>query len=202
MQYIKERVLRLLETFRRYLEVSHVSSISRRYFVMNSFDGVLTALGIVLGSFSASVESPRFILAAGIGAGMAMFLSGFVGTYLTEKAERRRRLKELERDLLGTLDESIHKRAVEAASMFAALVDGISPLFSSIIVLLPFFATSAGLLGMNTAYYISVGLSLSVLFLLGVLLGRVSRGGVMAYGLKMLAAGVMVIILSMLLGVL
>ena len=191
------KILRWKSSLKRYIEVSRVSEISRRYFIMNSFDGVMTALGIIFGSMVANVINPKFILAAGLGASLAMFLSGFTGTYMTEKAERLKKFKELERNLLEDLDNSIHKRAVEIASIIAALIDGISPLISSIISLSPFFLVMFGLLSMEMAYLSSILLSFLLLFLLGMFLGRISKDSMIIYGLKMLLAGLLVATISL-----
>ena len=157
----------------------------------------MTALGIIFGSMVANVINPKFILAAGLGASLAMFLSGFTGTYMTEKAERLKKFKELERNLLEDLDNSIHKRAVEIASIIAALIDGISPLISSIISLSPFFLVMFGLLSMEMAYLSSILLSFLLLFLLGMFLGRISKDSMIIYGLKMLLAGLLVATISL-----
>ena len=193
------KIFRWRSSLKRYIEVSRVSEISRRYFIMNSFDGVMTILGIVFGSLIANITQSKFILAAGLGASLAMFLSGFTGTYMTEKAERLKKFKELERDLLGSLDNTIHKRAVEIASIIAALIDGVSPLISSVIAISPFFFVSFGLLSMEIAYFSSILLSLCLLFLLGVFLGKISRENIIISGLKMLLAGLLVAVVSLLL---
>ena len=85
-----------MERIRRYLRVTRAAGIVRRYFVMNGFDGAMTMLGITLGSWAAQVENAEIIVLAGIGACIAMGVSGFSGAYMAEKAERERHLKELE----------------------------------------------------------------------------------------------------------
>ena len=58
------------ETFKnrlkRYAEISNVGEISRRYFVMNAFDGALTMLGVVIGSYISNTRSSYPIISAGI----------------------------------------------------------------------------------------------------------------------------------------
>ena len=63
-------------------------AIARRFFVMNSFDGSLTMLGIIVGSWVSGVRNPSKIVGTGLGACLAMGISGMVGAYASERAER------------------------------------------------------------------------------------------------------------------
>ncbi|MGQ9538834.1 MAG: hypothetical protein ACUVTE_04530 [Candidatus Bathycorpusculaceae bacterium] len=67
-----------LRKVRVYLHITKASDIARRYFVMNGFDGAMTIFGIVLGSWIAGVSKPEVILLAGLGACLAMGVSGFL----------------------------------------------------------------------------------------------------------------------------
>ena len=103
-RYQLSKLLRkFLEKFRVYLHVTKASGIARRYFVMNGFDGAMTVFGIVLGSWIAGVSKPNIIILAGLGACLAMGISGFSGAYMAEKAERERHLKEMEEVATGKL---------------------------------------------------------------------------------------------------
>ena len=46
-----------LEKIRRYIRISGVAPISRRYFIMNAFDGATTVLGIVIGAYAAEITN-------------------------------------------------------------------------------------------------------------------------------------------------
>jgi len=70
--------------------------IARRYFVMNSFDGALTILGIIIAVYLSGQNNPGVIITSSLGASIAMAVSGIWGAYSIEKAERQRVLKELE----------------------------------------------------------------------------------------------------------
>lgn len=63
-----------LERIRNYLKVSKVAPISRRYFVMNAFDGAATILGIVVGAYVADINTPFLVISSGLGATLAMSL--------------------------------------------------------------------------------------------------------------------------------
>jgi len=117
----------VLTSFRRYVKVTKLDEIARRYFVMNAFDGALTMLGILVGSYLSGNPDTHLVVLAGMGASIAMGISGMTGAYMTESAERTKKLKELESTMLVDLGNTIHGRASRFASVYTALVDGISP---------------------------------------------------------------------------
>ena len=104
-------MLAAIRRFRSYLRISGISSISRRYFVMNSFDGAMTMLGVVVGAHSAQASDPRIVIGAGLGASVAMGVSEFSGAYLTERAERMRHLRRLKKAMLSDMPRSVHAKA-------------------------------------------------------------------------------------------
>ena len=53
-----------------YNKILALDTIARRYLVMNSFDGVLTIIGILIGAYSVGINDSRIIIAAGLGAGI------------------------------------------------------------------------------------------------------------------------------------
>ena len=190
----------LLTRAKLYIQVTHISDIARRYFVKNGMDGSMTVLGIVLGAWTAKVEQPNIIVMAGLGACLAMGISGLFGAYITEKAERRRQLKTLEQSMLSDLDDSLHQDASEFVPAFAAVVDGLSPALTAVISLIPFMLSIVGLLPIWDSYMISVVLTFMTLFALGLYLGQVAKERMWLYGLQMLAAGVIIAVIVFFLG--
>ncbi len=143
--------------FRNYVRITEADEIARRYFVMNAFDGSLTTLGIILGTALAQVQSPRIIIGAGVGASLAMGMSGFFGTYMTERAERTRKLKKLERAMVTNLDETVWDDASSFVSIWAAAVDGLSPALTAMIAVIPFMVAELGIISFNSALLGSIG---------------------------------------------
>lgn len=188
-----------LEDIGVYLRVTKAHRILRRYFAMNAFDGSMTSLGVVIGAYISDISNPRAVIGVIIVSGIAMAISGFSGTYLTENAERSSSLDELEDAMLVNLDDTIYGQASRFVSIFAAVVDGSAPFIASIPSVVPFFLALFGLIGVGPAFYASIGASLVTLFMLGVFLGRVSRGNVLYSGVKMVVAGVAVALLALLL---
>ncbi|MCE7749340.1 MAG: hypothetical protein GPJ51_13200 [Candidatus Heimdallarchaeota archaeon] len=172
-------------------------NILRRYFVMNGFDGSLTALGIILGSFIVSVsgetdlESVKILISTGIGASIAMGVSGFWIAYLTEKAERTKERKELEQKMVTNLNNTRISRANFWTSLVIAAVDGISPFMFSVLALLPIFFVFAGL-PLMIAYIISFCVIAVEVIVLGLFLGAVSKENKLIYALKILPAAFLV----------
>ncbi|MFQ6124693.1 MAG: VIT1/CCC1 transporter family protein [Candidatus Heimdallarchaeota archaeon] len=169
----------------RQVAAADFGSIARRLFVMNGFDGALTLLGIITGSFMAGITNPAYVIGSGLGACLAMGISGMTGAYLTESAERERELKNLEKAMLKDLRGSIHGDAARTIPILTAIVDGLSPALAGSITLLPFF------FGFNIemAYVLGIAFNMGTLFLLGIYLGRVSEQNKLLNGTKMLIVG-------------
>ncbi len=182
---IRERI----GLFRSYVRITEADEIARRYFVMNAFDGSLTMLGIILGTALTRVRDARIIIGAGVGASLAMGISGFFGTYMTEKAERKRKLKKLERAMVTSLDETVWDDASTFVTVWAAVVDGLSPALSAFFAVVPFIAAQLGFMGFDSAFLGSLILIMATLFLLGAFLGRVSDENIPLNGLRMLLVG-------------
>jgi predicted membrane protein (TIGR00267 family) len=190
----------LLARVKLYIQVTRVSDITRRYFVKNGMDGSMTVLGVILGAWTARVEEPNIIVMAGLGACLAMGISGLFGAYITEKAERRRHLRTLEDSMLSNLEGSLHQNASEFVPALAALVDGLSPALTAVVSLIPFMLSILGLLPIWDSYTISFVLTFMTLFALGLYLGQVAEEKMWLYGLQMLAAGLVITIIVFMLG--
>ena len=184
------------ETLRHYHRVAEVGQIARRYFAMNAFDGVLTTMGVLVGSYVGHVHSAHQVVAVGLGAAVAMGVSGFYGSYLIERAERDRSLRELEDVTLSSLEDSDIAAASTYATIVIACVDGVSPFIAAALVLAPFLV---GSLSLHSAYIAGMAIAFVELFALGVFLGRVSRQRLVWSGMKLAVAGVLCLVLSALL---
>lgn len=196
---IGERLANYIDDIGVYLRVTKAHRILRRYFAMNAFDGSMTSLGVVIGAYISHISDPRAVIGVIIVSSIAMAVSGFSGTYLTENAERSSSLNELEDAMLVDLGETIYGEASRFVSIFAAVVDGSAPFIASMPSVVPFFLALFGLVHVRLAFYASIGACLATLFLLGVFLGRVSRSNIVYSGIKMVVAGVAVALLALIL---
>ncbi len=177
-----------------------MTPIARRYFIKNGFDGSMTVLGIIVGSWIVGVTKPEIIVTAGLAACLAMGVSGLFGAYMTEKAERKRHLKTLEAAMLTDLSDSIQSDASNFVSAYAAFVDGASPMLTAVISLVPFILTLKGAFVIWDAYTASFILTLATLFSLGLYLGRIAKENILLYGIQTVAAGLLIVAIVLLLG--
>ncbi|MFX1457140.1 MAG: VIT1/CCC1 transporter family protein [Promethearchaeota archaeon] len=99
-----------------YNEITHFTLIARRYFVNNFYDGMLTILGILLGFFMfilynhsiSSIESILVIFPC-LGTSISMFISGISGSYLSERAELKKKKRELDKAMMILEDETLEE---------------------------------------------------------------------------------------------
>jgi predicted membrane protein (TIGR00267 family) len=194
MANLREEIRR----FREYEQVADISEIARRLFAMNSFDGVLTILGVLVGNYLAEVRTPATIIVTGMATSVSMGVSGLWGAYLTESAERQRSLDDLEEVTLTDLSDTRIGRASRVAVVIVAAVDGIAPLLASFLVLVPFFLTSVWG-NILYSYYLALVIAMLSLFALGAFLGTISKQNMLIAGLKMIVAGAVALLLSYLL---
>ena len=184
----------------KYLRILKEEEIARRYFVMNSFDGVLVALGVVIAMYLTGIDEPRVVIVSCLGAAIAIAVSGVWSAYAAERAERMKALRELEKHMLKDLGETRIGRRVQIMSFLIALVNGLSPLFVSLVLIFPFVISQLGLLPLELAFYSSITLILTVLFLLGVFVGKIGEENLMKSGMKMVLAGIVVGVIIFVLG--
>lgn len=175
--------------------------IARRYFVLDAFDGALTTLGIIMGSYFAGLSQPRIILIAGLSASAAMGTSGALGAYMSERAERTRSLRELETALFASLQHTVIADASRTAVIFITVVHALSPVLVSLVCLSPLFLSLFSVTTLANAVSAAFGIALMTIFLLGLFLGRISKANIWLNGGLTLLAGIFIILLVYLLGV-
>lgn len=182
----------LIETFREYNEISEAGLIARRAFVNNSFDGVLTMTGVIMGSLVVGVEDPKVVIVTGVSTATAIGISGGWGAYLAESAEREHAIEELQGVTLTDLRDSKIGKASRLGVKIVAAVDGLAPFASAMLVVIPFFLVPL-LPEIAYAYYSSIALALLALFGLGIFLGKLSQRNMFLSGMKTVVAGIICI---------
>ena len=183
---------RFLKSLREYVEMLNAREIARRMFVTNSFDGLLSTLGIILGNYTYGTTNIESYVGGVVGASMALGLfSGMIATYLSERAERLRELRKTERVMLRSLRGTIYEKAAKLVPVYVAFWSGFGAVVLPIIGIAPFLATLVlGLsLPLSTLVYSSAAIILGELFALGVYLGRVSGENPLLSGARMAAIG-------------
>ena len=189
----------LVEKINQYDDIANIGEIARRSFGNNAFDGILTMIGVLIGSMTSGITDPKVVITTGMATSIAIMISGAWGAYLTETSEREKSLKELGRSTLTDLNGSRIGRASRFAAIAVSLVDGPSPFLGAILVLAPFFFSTL-FPSMQILYFTALGVGLLALFALGIWLGYVAEDNLIKYGLKTLLAGVVSMVIGSLLG--
>lgn len=161
----------------------------RRYFVVNGFDGALTMLGLIIGFLISASANLSVIINVCLGAAIALGMSGVSSAYVSESAERRRALGELEEAMVTDLQESAHGEAARLTPLLIALVNGLAPLIISLLILTPLWLANAGVTLPVAPLYAAVMIALLLIFLLGVFLGRIA-------GISWLRSGIQTLLVA------
>jgi predicted membrane protein (TIGR00267 family) len=197
MNGIKRKFAAYIEKIKIYNKIANISKIVRRYFAVNGFDGVITSIGILLGNYIIGVNEYTNVIIAGAAICISLGVSGVWSAYNSETAERRRELDDLEESTLHNLDKTIIYDAQKFATKVLAAVNGLSPVLMAFVPLTPFIFGKY--IPINICYYIGFAIAFSILFSIGLFLGKISRSNLIISGIKMLLAGGFCVILSLLL---
>lgn len=182
-----------------WLQLLHSRAIIRRYFVVNGFDGAFTMLGLVTGFYLSGSTELNVVMAACLGAAVALGISGLTSAYLSETAERRRSLAELEEAMVADLSSSAPASAARVIPLLIALVNGAAPLSLSLIIIAPLWLARAGIDLPLAPLPASIATAFLCIFALGVFLGRVGGTSWLWSGIKsLLIAGATVLIILLL----
>ncbi len=99
--------------WRKYAEMSDLGIIVRRKFFNNCFDGALTCAGIVSGIFvlflaGISENTPGNIVVLGFSTALAIGISGLWGAFLSEEAERKKKIIDLKKEMVIIDQEGVN----------------------------------------------------------------------------------------------
>lgn len=169
-----------------YLQITHSQGIMRRYFVVNGFDGALTMLGLIIGFLFSSPASLQVIINACMGATIALAVSGTSSAYVSEQAELRLALSNLQDAMVTKLHEGAHAEAVRWVPVFIALVNGSAPLIISLLIIAPLWLATLGVAFITAPLQSAVLIATMIIFLFGVFLGRLSGVTWLISGIKTL----------------
>lgn len=167
------------------LRLTRSEAIIRRYFVTNAFDATLTIMGLLTGFWVSGDVEVAIILNACLAAAIALGISGVSSTYISEVAERKKELRELEQAMVADLQDTLHSRGARLAPVFIALASGLAPVAAALPIVLGIWLSGSAFLAFPP---ISTGLflSLGMLFVLGLFLGMISHQSLLWSGLRTL----------------
>ncbi|MFX1427987.1 MAG: VIT1/CCC1 transporter family protein [Promethearchaeota archaeon] len=216
-----------LRNWKQYSRMSDLGIIARRKFFNNAFDGALTCAGIVSGIFIIFLNNPdqltpQNVIVTGFATALAIGISGLWGAFLSEEAERKKKITDMKKDMaISEEDDEINtvfseeiidnnktkknkkkktiiQKAEDFATIVASLVDGGAPVLGSSLPLVPFFFG----LKLSILHFIASYLILIILLVyLGNFLGKISGGGRIRYALHLVTAGIVTLLISILLGI-
>ncbi|WP_290899845.1 TIGR00267 family protein [Ferroglobus sp.] len=166
-----------------------------RQLVRGFIDGSLSTLGVVIGASGAEIS---IIIAAGIGGGVANGLSNVFGAFTAERIEEEMQIVKIERAMLKNLKETEIYKSVRRKVLKKSLIDGVSTIFGSVIVVLPFFFALVLNASPFFATLVSIALTTVALGLIGLYLGKLSKENLAISFAKMAAFGIVTAFLSML----
>jgi len=193
----KEKFREYLSTIQTYNKIAGITKITRRYFAINGFDGVIISIGILLGNYIIDVSKHKNVLIAGMAVIISLGVSGVWSAYNSEAAERKKELDDLSESTLYGLEETVISRAQRFATIVLSAVNGFSPAIMAFIPLIPFLFGNT--IPIQYCYWAGFGLAFLILFGMGIFLGRISRTNLIISGFKMLIAGGICVGLSLLL---
>ncbi len=178
-----------------YSRITGLSSISRRYFVIGAFDGVLTILGLIVGAYLSGKANNHLVFTAGVATAIALGISSGFGAFEAEECENITLLSRKQRAMLSMMKNSVTEKAHRFSIYIATAVHGFAPIPAAIIPLIPFRSGMPYVEAMK----ISFAISFALLFIIGFFLGRISGRNVLIAGMRMLVAGVATLLIIVLL---
>ncbi|MGJ7027979.1 putative membrane protein (TIGR00267 family) [Methanothermobacter sp. DSM 3267] len=187
----------LREFIREYINMS-------RYVALGTLDGVLAVMGVTLtasgvaGAGGFAVDN-YLIGLTGLSGGIALALSNAFGSFIGERAEETRTMRELERKMMmaeGKLDDTIIHQQARRRVYMSMFTHGFSSFMGAFVPVLPFLLIPDRV----TATMVTVILCLIALVGLGLYLGRVSRENIYKTSLEIVIIGILIGIVSFILG--
>ncbi|WP_290623753.1 MULTISPECIES: TIGR00267 family protein [unclassified Archaeoglobus] len=158
-----------------------------RQVVRGFIDGALSVLGVVIGASNAEIS---IVISAGIGGGIANAISNAFGAFSAEMVEEEIKLSEVEKSMLLDLRKTEIYKEIRKKVMLRGIIDGTSTAFGSFLPVFPFILSLIVGYSVNLALALSVGLTATSLFIIGVYYGIVSKRNILISGAKMGLMGV------------
>ena len=90
MGSIKENISGLIGRIKSYNKIAGITKLTRRYFAVNGFDGVITCIGILLGNYIIGVTDYKNVIITGMAIIISLGVSGVWSAYNSESAERKK----------------------------------------------------------------------------------------------------------------
>lgn len=175
-----------------------------RYIALGTLDGVLAVMGVTLAASGVAgvggIAIPNYIIGlTGLSGGIALAMSNAFGSFIGEKAEEFRSIRELEQKMMldeGKLDDTlIHQQAKRRVYM-SMFTHGFSSFIGSFVPVVPFLV----LADRSSAIISTIVFCFIALIILGIYLARVSRENLARVCIEIVAIGVLISVVSFIIG--
>ncbi len=175
-----------------------------RYIALGTLDGILAVMGVILAASGVAsaggLHLPNFVIGlTGLSGGIALSLSNTFGSYIGEKAEEFRNIRELEHKMMldeGKLDGTLIHTQAKRRIYMSMFTHGFSSIIGSLVPVTPFLI----LTNRSMAIVTTIILCFVALVILGIYLGRVSRENLLKTIVEIVIIGIIIGVVSLLLG--
>jgi len=189
--------MKITEFIQEYLKMS-------RYVALGTLDGILAVMGVTLAASgvasAGSLPIPNYVIGlTGLSGGIALALSNAFGSFIGERAEEARNLRELEQKMVigeGALDDTLIHRQAKKRVYMSMFVHGFSSFVGSFVPVLPFILIPNRI----TATFTTITLCFFALVILGIYLGKVSRESLLKTSIEIVLIGVLIGVVSYIIG--
>jgi predicted membrane protein (TIGR00267 family) len=160
----------------------------RRYFVNTMFDSTFVMLGIIIAGAFNDTPHLSVVIATILSSAVALGISTGVSVFEAENLEQGRRIDEIEKAMLRSMEETHIGRSSRSSIYLIALVNFMAPIITGTVILAPFLIFSA--LDIRTAAWTAVGLAITLLFMTGYFMGRAGKRNPWVQAIRMGLVGV------------
>ena len=175
------------DMFKRALNTPETGPALRRYFVNTIFDTTFVILGVIIGSALSPHPSIDVVKTTIITSAVALAISTGASVYEAESLEQSRRLDEISRAMLSSVDETDLGKSSRASITLISGVNSCAPLIAGAVTLAPFLLLPAA--DIVDAAVISITLAISMLFITGYFMGRMANRNPWIKGSRMAVIG-------------
>lgn len=189
--------MNIKEFIEEYLKMS-------RYVALGTMDGILAVMGVTLAasgvSAASGAEISNFVIGlTGLSGGIALAMSNAFGSFIGERAEESRTLRELEEKMMlneGELDDTLIHQQAKRRIYMSMFTHGFSSFIGAFVPVVPFL-----IIGDRTVALVTTLVACFIaLVVLGIYLGRVSRESLLRTSVEIVIIGIVISAISFLIG--
>lgn len=175
-----------------------------RYIALGTLDGVLAVMGVTLAASGVAgvggIEIPNVVIGlTGLSGGIALALSNAFGSFIGERAEEVRNIRELEQKMMldeGKLDDTVIHHQAKRRIYMSMFTHGFSSFIGSFVPVVPFLFLADRV----SAVIVTIIFCFIALIVLGLYLARVSRENILKICIEIVLIGVLISVVSFLIG--